>query len=115
MSTSTQSTGLPSTIRNFLTAHTAREVDTALGAFAAQAVVTDEGNTYRGTEEIRRFLSDAGAEFTYTTELIGVERVDDSRWVATNRIEGNFPGGTADLRYRFTLEGDRITELVIAP
>jgi hypothetical protein len=29
--------------------------------------------------------------------------------------EGDFPGGVAELRYRFTLDGDLIEELVIAP
>jgi hypothetical protein len=35
--------------------------------------------------------------------------------VATHRLEGDFPGGVAELDYRFTVDGDRITELVIAP
>jgi hypothetical protein len=68
-----------------------------------------------GTDEIRGFLSRAGAEFTYTTELVGAQRVDDERWVVTNRLEGDFPGGVAELRYRFAMDGDLIAELVIAP
>ena len=36
-------------------------------------------------------------------------------WVATNRLEGDFPGGVVDLRYRFAMDGDLIAELVIAP
>ena len=43
------------------------------------------------------------------------ERVDDAHWVATNRLEGDFPGGVVDLAYRFTLRGDRIAGLHIAP
>jgi hypothetical protein len=31
------------------------------------------------------------------------------------RLTGNFPGGTADLRFDFTVTHDRITHLVIAP
>lgn len=106
---------LPATIREFLTAHTARDTDTAARAFAAGAVVVDEGRTFRGTDEIVRFLRDAGSEFTYTTELVGAQRVDDTRWVAVNRLDGDFPGGVVELDYRFTLDGDRIAELVIAP
>lgn len=78
-------------------------------------MVVDEGQTFRGTVEIMRFLSDAGAQFTYTSTLTGAQRVDDDRWVADIRLEGNFPGGTADLKYRFTLAADLIAELVIAP
>jgi hypothetical protein len=31
------------------------------------------------------------------------------------RLEGDFPGGVADLHYRFTLDGDLISGLVIEP
>ncbi|MCA0145380.1 nuclear transport factor 2 family protein [Blastococcus sp. LR1] len=106
---------LPPTIRGYLAAHLARDTDTALRSFTGTAVVVDDGTTYRGTEEIRLFLSRAGAEFSYTTELVGAERVDDARWVAVNRLEGDFPGSVVELRYRFTMDGERIAELVIAP
>ena len=68
-----------------------------------------------GPTEVLDFLRHAGGEYTYTTELVGAERVDDAHWVAVNRLEGDFPGGVAELRYRFTLADDLITELVIAP
>jgi hypothetical protein len=106
---------LPATVRGYLAAHVARDADAALRAFTPTAVVVDDGTTYRGTDEIRGFLSRAGAEFTYTTELVGAQRVDDERWVVTNRLEGDFPGGVAELRYRFAMDGDLIAELVIAP
>jgi ketosteroid isomerase-like protein len=114
-STSIRPDQLPATIRGYLAAHAAREADAALRAFTPTAVVVDDGTTYRGAEEIRGFLSRAGVEFTYTTELIGAERADDAHWVATNRLEGDFPGGVAELRYRFAMDGDLIAELVIAP
>ena len=112
--TSIQADQLPTTIRGFLTAHVARDADAALRAFTPTAVVVDETTTYRGTEEIRRFVSEAGSEFRYTTELVAAERNDDVHWVATNRLEGDFPGGVVDLRYRFAMDGDLIAELVIA-
>ena len=105
---------LPATIRGYLAAHAARDADAALRAFAPDAVVVDQGQTFRGTDEILGFLREAGAEFSYTTELIGAQRIDDAHWVATNRLEGDFPGGVAELDYRFTIDGDLITELVIA-
>jgi hypothetical protein len=106
---------LPATIRGFLAARSTRDTDAALRAFSAAAVVVDDGRTFRGTDEILGFLRDAGAEFTYTTELIGAQRVDEAHWVATHRLEGDFPGGVAELDHRFTMEGERIAELVIAP
>jgi ketosteroid isomerase-like protein len=106
---------LPAPIRGWLTAHAARDVDAAVRTFTPDAVVVDEGRTHRGTEEVRRWLRDAGTQFTYTTRLVGAERVDDTHWVAVNRLEGDFPGGVAELRYRFTMAGDLVAELVIAP
>lgn len=106
-------TDLPTTVRAFLAAHTAREVDAAARTFTADAVVTDQGETFRGSEQVRSFLEHAGSEFTYTTELIGARRVDDAHWVAVIQLEGDFPGGVADLDYRFTLAGDLISELAI--
>ncbi|MGY1857147.1 nuclear transport factor 2 family protein [Modestobacter sp. SYSU DS0290] len=106
---------LPATIRGYLAAHDAGDADTALQAFTPTAVVVDDGITYRGTEEVRRFLTKAGAEFRYTSTLIAAERSDDAHWVATKHLEGDFPGGVVDLRYRFAMDGDSIAELVIAP
>ncbi|CAM3759257.1 nuclear transport factor 2 family protein [Occultella aeris] len=106
---------LPAVIGGFLAAHAARDMQAALRAFAPTAVVVDEGRTFRGTEEVRGFLRNAGTEFSYTTELIGAERIDDLDWVAINRLEGDFPGGVAELTYRFSLADDLISELVIAP
>ncbi|MCZ2805171.1 nuclear transport factor 2 family protein [Modestobacter sp. VKM Ac-2983] len=106
---------LPATIRGYLAAHDAGDADTALRAFSPTAVVVDDGLTYRGTEEIRRFLAKAGAEFTYTSTLVAAERSDDAHWVATKHLEGDFPGGVVDLRYRFVMDGDCIRELLIAP
>ena len=106
---------LPATIRGYLAAHVARETDAALRAFTPTAVVVDEGHSFRGAEEILGFLRKAGAQFSYTTELIAARRIDDTHWVATNRLTGDFPGGVADLDYRFTMNDDLIAELVIAP
>ncbi len=41
--------------------------------------------------------------------------LDEASYVASNRLEGDFPGGLADLYHRFALDGDLIAELVIAP
>ncbi len=106
---------LPAPVRSFLAAHAARDADTAIRALAPDAVVTDEGHTFRGTEQVLGFLRHSGSEFTYTTELTGAQRVGDGCWVAINRLEGSFPGGVVDLAHRFTVHGDLIAELVIAP
>ncbi|MCD2188625.1 hypothetical protein [Actinomycetospora soli] len=49
-----------------------------------------------------------------TTTPIGARRVDDTHAVVTVRLEGTFPGGVAELDYRFALRDDLVAELVIA-
>jgi ketosteroid isomerase-like protein len=108
-------TELPDVIHDFLLAHRARDADTAIRSFTADAVVADEGRSFQGTDQVLEFLRSAGAEFTYTTELVGAERTDDEHWTALIRIEGDFPGGVADLTYQVTLDRGRISELQIVP
>lgn len=114
-STSVQPDQLPTAIREYFAAHEARDADAALGAFTPSAVVVDDGTTYSGSEQVRRFLTKAGSQFTYTSTLVAAERSDQGRWVVDKRLEGDFPGGVVVLRYRFALDGDLIAELVIAP
>ena len=66
-----------------------------------------------GTAAIRTFLSTAGAEFDYTTTFLGAEQLDDLVWVAHHRVEGDFPGGVADLACRFELSSGLIARLHI--
>jgi hypothetical protein len=106
-------TSLHPIIRTFLDAHLADDYQTALRTFSPTAVVTDQGETFRGTDAIDRFLREAGSEYTYTTEERGAEKVDDAHWGVAIHLEGNFPGGVADITYRFTLADDLITELSI--
>ena len=105
---------LPTTVRDFFAAQVVHDADTASSFLAEDAVVVDQGETFRGPEEVRAFLRNAGSEFEYTTEQIGARRVDDAHWVVTVRLEGTFPGGVAELDYRFALRDDLVAELVIA-
>lgn len=113
--TSTSQNDLPTTITTYLDAHQRRDVAAAIATLAPDAAVTDEGQTYRGHDEIRDWLGRAGSEFTYTTEFIGATTIDASHVDVLHRIEGDFPGGVADLHYRFTLDGDSISRLIIEP
>jgi ketosteroid isomerase-like protein len=106
---------LPEAIATYLIAHQARDLDTAMARYAADAAVTDEGRTYRGAAEIRAWLATSAVEYTYTVELTGALRIDDGHYDARHHLAGNFPGGVADLHFRFTLRDELITRLVIEP
>lgn len=106
---------LPDSITGYLAAHQARDLDTAMRCYAADAAVTDEGRTYIGHNEIRAWLARAASEYTYTIELVSAARSGNDRFDAVHHLEGNFPGGVADLHFRFTLRDGLISRLVIEP
>jgi ketosteroid isomerase-like protein len=106
---------MPDAVAEYQDAHDRGDVEAALATFASDAIVTDDGHDYRGPDEIRDWLSRASTQFDYTRTLTGVEAIDDNSWLVSNRLEGNFPGGVVDLRYRFVLAEGLISELEIAP
>jgi len=106
---------LPTAIVGYLPAHQERDAETAISAFAADAEVTDDGRTYRGLDEIRAWLINGGSEYAYTTDFVGAHRIGDTHVDVVQHLEGNFPGGSADLHYRFDLDGAAITRLTIEP
>lgn len=106
---------LPEVITRCLNAHRAHDGATAITAFTAGAAVTDDGRTHAGTEEIRAWLDRSATEFTCTSRLTGARRTDADHYVATHHLEGDFPGGTVDLHYRFTLRDGLVERLVIEP
>jgi ketosteroid isomerase-like protein len=111
----TEHAGLPAVVAAHQAAHEAHDVERELACFAEHATVTDEGRTYRGLAEIRAWMGRAASEYTYTSELTAVHQEDAEHWTAVRHLEGDFPGGVVDLRYRYTLNADRITNLTIAP
>ena len=105
---------IPATVRTFMKALDAREVEQALATLSADAVVTDEGHDYTGHDEIGSWIATAASEYTYTTEFTGARPTDAGVDVGEH-LEGDFPGGVADLHYRFTLDGTVIRRVVIEP
>ncbi|HTJ72895.1 MAG TPA: nuclear transport factor 2 family protein [Actinospica sp.] len=107
---------LPGIITDYLKVHQARDVAAAMSYYSPDAVVTDEGHDYRGKAEIGAWLGKAASEYTYTSTLTSAHRLDPDHFDVAHRLEGNFPGGVADLHFRFTLDGDgHVTRLVIEP
>ena len=82
--------------------------------FTAAAVVQDEGHTYRGVDEIRRWRANVAAQFTYVCDPLSIA-AEDGKSIVSCRLTGDFPGNVADLRFFFQLEGDKIAALEITP
>lgn len=106
---------LPAIISSYLTAHQARDLDVAIQSYQPDATVTDEGRTYHGPAQIRTWLARSASEYTYTIAMSGATKLDEDHYDVMHHLEGNFPGGTADLHFRFTLRDGKIARLVIEP
>jgi hypothetical protein len=106
---------LPDVISRYFERDADRDVDSIVSLFADDATVIDEGEKRRGTAEIRAWQTGTASKYTYTTEITGTTGLGPDRYLVTGRLAGNFPGGTADLNWDFTIAGQHITRLIIAP
>jgi ketosteroid isomerase-like protein len=104
---------VPDVIARYYAAAATDDLDTLLGCFAADAHVRDEGQDHHGVAEIRGWREGRATQFTYTTEITGVEQLGDGEFVVSTHLEGDFPGGVVDLDQRFTLVDGLICDLSI--
>ena len=104
---------LPQPVADYFTADK-RDGEAVSRCFTEDAVVKDEGHTYRGRAAIKRWKADASARYQYTSEPVSCER-KDGEIIVTSRLTGNFPGSPVDLRFFFVLDGDKIASLEILP
>jgi hypothetical protein len=106
---------VPDVIRRYFALDAEREIDPIVALFTDDATVVDEGETRRGTAAIRAWQTGPASRYTYTTDVLDTHTLTADRFVVTGRLTGNFPGGTAELKWDFTVTGDRISQLVISP
>jgi hypothetical protein len=104
---------LPPVVVAYLTAHDDGRHDDAAALFTASATVLDDGRTYEGRDAIRAWLERASSEYTYTSRPVSQRLEDAAHVTVVNHLEGDFPGGTVDLRHQFTLEDGAIARLAI--
>lgn len=115
MSTTLTSDELPTAARSFVDGWQGGEADDVDALFTEDAVVSDQGETFRGRQEIRRWIDESIHLFTTTLTFLGAREVDGMVG-ASYRLEGDFPGGVAELEYQFHLDDEgRIVQLDFAP
>ncbi len=102
----------PPVVTRYLEAADRGDIEALAACFAPDGTVVDEGVTYRG-QEIVRWREELGSKWEYTSTVTGCRAVDDARFVVNVLVEGNFPGGRADLTYSFSVDGDLLTALTI--
>ena len=105
---------LPPAVHGFVDGWQGREAEKVEALFADDAVASDQGETFRGRDEIRAWINDSINLFETTLTFLRAREVDGMVG-ATYRLEGNFPGGVVDLEYQFRLDAEgRITQLDFA-
>jgi len=105
----------PPAIERYFESDSRRDVEGIVALFASDAVVLDDGRTWHGSADIRAWQLGPASQYQYTVTLFGIEATGGDTYVASCRLDGNFPGGSAELRFRFTLSQDLIERLEIEP
>lgn len=104
---------LPAAVLAYLEARDDGDHDDAVDTFAPDAHVQDDGRTYDGLDAVATWIAQSSSEYTYTVTRTGQQLGEDGDVTLQVRLDGTFPGGTVTLRYRFQLEDDLISRLVI--
>ncbi|MDQ0727980.1 nuclear transport factor 2 family protein [Microbacterium sp. W4I20] len=105
---------LPAAVHGFVDGWQSGDADKVEALFTENAVVTDEGHTHRGKDEIRTWIRNTIHLFTTTLTFLGGREVGGMVG-ASYRLEGDFPGGVVALEYQFHLDEEgQIVELDFA-
>lgn len=107
--------GPPPVVNRYFAHDANRDVDAIVALFNDDATVIDERVTRRGRRDIRDWQTGAASKYQYTTTVTGGEPTGPDSYWALARLDGNFPGGTVALKFDFTISGERISHLKIAP
>jgi hypothetical protein len=106
---------LPEIVDRYFEADRWRDHHAVVDLFTPDGVVFDEGKQWRGTDGLRAWREGPASTYEYTASVVDWSAVDHDSYLVNVRLDGNFPGGTVDLRFTFTLVDGRITRLRIEP
>ncbi|WP_194953083.1 nuclear transport factor 2 family protein [Sphingopyxis solisilvae] len=105
---------LPHPVQTYFDADQRGDGAALMAAFAPDALVKDEGHSYRGHDQIDAWWRDAKQQYAHQAAPFEAELADDRISVRAT-VTGNFPTSPAVLTYHFTLADGRIAELEIRP
>ena len=103
----------PEIVSRYMRAAEAKDAKAIAGCFAPDGTVLDEGVTYHGRDEIIGWRENAVSRWTYTLAVTGSQAVSPAEHRLSVHLEGDFPGGVADLTYDFAIHDGVITALRI--
>jgi uncharacterized protein (TIGR02246 family) len=105
---------LPAPIAAYIAGSNAHDAGACATCFTDDGVVQDEGRDRRGNAAIRAWMEEVSAKYRPTVDVIDIAETDD-KTIVIGRVSGDFPGSPIELRYTFTLAGDKIARLEIRP
>lgn len=103
---------LPKPIAGYFAADRSADQDSILRQFSDTAIVIDEGKTHVGHQAIQSWMTESSAKYSFVAEPFAIA-AQAGQTIVTAHLSGNFPGSPVDLRYQFTLDGDKIARLEI--
>jgi hypothetical protein len=103
----------PTVVTRYLSAADAGDFLALADCFTPSGSVVDEGKTFRGHAEIIEWRETLAAKWIYTSAVSESEAIASEEYRVHIHVEGNFPGGVADLIFRFRLLEGLIDELFI--
>jgi uncharacterized protein (TIGR02246 family) len=105
---------LPAPIAAYIAGSNAHDANACAACFTDDAVVRDEGREWQGIAAIREWKEEVSSKYWLTVDVLDVAAADD-KTIVTGRVSGNFPGSPVELRFTFTLAGEKIARLEIRP
>ena len=106
-------TKLAQPVATYIAAANAQDINAVTACFTEGAVVHDEKQDRQGVAAIRRWAEEVSEKYRPTVEVLDVAQMGGTT-VLTGRVSGHFPGSPIELRYAFTLRGEKIQRLEIA-
>lgn len=105
---------LPHPVQTYFDADQRGDRAALMAAFAPDALVQDEGHSYRGHDQIDAWWRDAKQRYAHQAAPFEM-KTEGHRVSVRATVTGNFPTSPATLTYHFTLAEGRIAELAIRP
>jgi hypothetical protein len=106
---------MPQAIAAFVAATNAHNTDEFLATLADNAVLTDEGQDYRGIAAIKTWSDERYVGAKVTLDVVTVVNGGDNKTIVTAKVDGNFDKtGLPDpflMDFHFTTDAGKISGL----
>ena len=106
------STQLPPPIALYVQLENAGDTEMLSACFAPNAIVRDEGRTYKGLAAIKAWKAETKKQYRHTVTPLDVAQQNGTT-VLTATLTGTFPGSPVTLYLNFALEAGKILSLEI--